>query len=130
MVGRSSSNERKNPEVDPVTGEKIEDLLLNAVVYGEDEEELDPWEVRIHFDELRTTISLEFAKKSIPNWREYTIEGDPYPIPRSSADPHRPAETVVKGSAGFLVDTNEEGALDKFIAKVRDRAGQNSDNQS
>ncbi len=127
MVGRNPRSKRADNQVDPVTGKSIEKLMVNPLVRGDTEEHLDPFEVRVWFDELRKMSGLASAKEAIPDWEDYTLPGDPYPSPRKIRDSGPTTEAPFKGASGYLVNTDDEGWEQKLIAKVRERAGQNSD---
>lgn len=117
MVGKSSRDQR----VDPVTGETVEEMLINPLVRGDTEDFPDSFEVRIHFDQIRKDSGLDAAKEAVPDWEDYTLPGDPYPIPRNPAKiPDEPVSTnFSKGQHGFLANTDEEGWEQKMIAAVR-----------
>jgi len=129
VVGRDPRSERAEQALDPVTGEKIEDLLINPLVAGDTEELLDDFEVRQAFDEIRRDSGLNAAKEALPDWEDYTLPGDPYPIPRAAQTGGPTTEAPFKGQHGYLVDTKEEGWQDRFISKVRERAGSNPDSE-
>ncbi len=123
-MGRDSSRDRAGSErIDPITGEEVQ--LLNTFVRGDDHETPTPDEMRVLFDELRRIDGLEHAKESIVNWRDYTLPGDPYPIPRGSANPAPEVNSAVKGDHGYLVDALDDDAIDAFVDRVFNDARSN-----
>lgn len=125
-MGRDPRTERDSYSIDPVTGEDLADHVVNPWVAGDLEEPPDPATVREWFDQQRRENGLAAAKEALPEWENYTLPGDPYPIPRPTEEAGGDTRAI-KGEAGFLVDTNADNWSRRFVDKVRERAGQNSD---
>ena len=110
-------------------------MLFNPIVRGGDPEHPieDRFEYVIAFTDRMHSDGIDVAKEVFPDWEDWTLPGDPYPIlgPPPEGDPlNKPLKTV-KGDRRFMVDTTtsptEEGDwADRLVASIRKRQNEGS----
>lgn len=104
---------------------RLEDML-NPWVDGSADEEPTRLELQRLFEEIRVIEGLEAAFEAFPNWKDFTAEGDPYPIPEpelvraEEQATARPVLPVPKLVAGAMVDTNDETWLDDLQRMLKE----------